>query len=363
MIVTVIGARPQFVKAAVVSKAFQQAGIPEQVIHTGQHYDEKMSAVFWEELGLPDWAINLEAGSGTHGVQTARMIEKMEAFLLSLDPAPKALLLYGDTNSTLAGSVVASKIQLPIIHVEAGLRSFNRSMPEEINRIVTDHLSNILFCSSAQGVEQLATEGITSNVYDVGDVMFDAVQQFSEVAAKKVKLENILPFPGKEFCLLTLHRPSNTDNDENLHNILTAIASIAMPVLWPLHPRLRQKIKQLTIPSNLHITDPLSYFEMLCALENAYKVFTDSGGLQKEAYWLRRPCITLRTETEWVETCHHNWNIITGPDTAAIQQAFAINVSHQTWMPLYGNGSAAQQIAKIVQQAYYPTTKKIPEQA
>jgi UDP-N-acetylglucosamine 2-epimerase len=363
MIVTVIGARPQFVKAAVVSKAFQQVGIPEQVIHTGQHYDEKMSAVFWEELGLPDWAINLEAGSGTHGVQTARMIEKMEAFLLSLDPAPKALLLYGDTNSTLAGSVVASKIQLPIIHVEAGLRSFNRSMPEEVNRIVTDHLSNILFCSSAQGTEQLATEGITSNVYDVGDVMFDAVQQFSELAAKKVKLENILPFSGKEFCLLTLHRPSNTDNDENLHNILTAIASIAMPVLWPLHPRLRQKVKQLNIPSNLYITDPLSYFEMLCVLDNCYKVFSDSGGLQKEAYWLRRPCITLRTETEWVETCHNNWNIITGPDTHAIQQAFEVEVSPQTWVPLYGNGTAAQQIAKIVQQAYYPTIKKIPEQA
>ena len=248
MIVTVIGARPQFVKAAVVSRALQQIGIPEKIIHTGQHYDEKMSDVFWEELGLPQWAINLEAGSGSHGVQTARMIEKMEAFLLSLDPAPTALLLYGDTNSTLAGSVVASKIQLPIIHIEAGLRSFNRSMPEEINRIVTDHLSSSLFCSSDNGVDQLAKEGITNQVYNVGDVMFDAVKIFSEYADSRVQLSSVLPFQFQPYCLLTLHRPVNTDSEENLHNILNAIGSFKMPVLWPVHTRLKKKISQLNIP-------------------------------------------------------------------------------------------------------------------
>ncbi|MGN6415923.1 MAG: non-hydrolyzing UDP-N-acetylglucosamine 2-epimerase [Pseudobacter sp.] len=353
MIVTVIGARPQFVKAAVVSKALREAGINEKVIHTGQHYDNRMSAVFWDELGLPQWDVNLEAGSGSHGAQTAKMIEKMEVYLQSLGTAPKALLLYGDTNSTLAGSVVASKLQLPIIHVEAGLRSFNRAMPEEINRIVTDHLSSVLFCSSDKGKEQLAKEGITTHVYDVGDVMFDAVKIFSEYSAGKVSLESILPFKGSDFNLLTLHRPVNTDNEENLLSILSAVGKIDAPVLWPLHPRLREKISKISIPANLHITDPLSYFEMLCALSHCRKVLTDSGGLQKEAYWLKKPCITLRTETEWVETMHHNWNILTGADTEKIAAAYTAEVEASSWHPLYGDGSASEQIASIIRSIYY----------
>jgi UDP-GlcNAc3NAcA epimerase len=201
MIVTVVGARPQFVKAAVLSRALCNAGIEEKIIHTGQHYDEKMSDVFWKELGLPNETINLEGGSGSHGVQTSRMIEKMEAFILSLDPKPKALLLYGDTNSTLAGSIVASKILLPIIHVEAGLRSFNRSMPEEINRIVTDHLSSLLFCSSQESVIQLAKEGITQGVYNTGDVMFDAIKIFTEEAEEKIDIDAILPFSQRRQAL------------------------------------------------------------------------------------------------------------------------------------------------------------------
>jgi UDP-GlcNAc3NAcA epimerase len=345
MIVTVVGARPQFVKAAILSRALRNAGIEEIIIHTGQHYDEKMSDVFWSELGLPECAINLETGSGAHGAQTARMIEKMEHFLLSLRPSPKALLLYGDTNSTLSGSIVASKMQLPIIHVEAGLRSFNRSMPEEINRIVTDHLSSLLFCSSDKSVQQLATEGITEGVFNTGDIMFDAVKMFTAEAEKRIDIDGLLPFPERPFCLLTLHRPSNTENDQYISAILSAIKAIGMPVIWPIHPRLRSKITQMDIPENIYTTDPLSYFEMLTALKYCYKVFTDSGGLQKEAYWMQKPCITLRSETEWIETIHDGWNTIVGADAMLINQAFNRKVDAGSWYPVYGDGGAGRIIA------------------
>lgn len=348
MIVTVIGARPQFIKAAMLSKALKANGIEEKIIHTGQHYDEKMSSVFWKELGLPKWTINLESGSGSHGVQTARMIEKMEAFLQSLNPAPQALLLYGDTNSTLAGSVVASKMQIPIVHVESGLRSFNRSMPEEVNRIVTDHLSSLLFCSSAESVKQLAREGITQNVINTGDIMFDAVLAFSEEARKKVDLNNLLPFSERPFGLLTLHRPANTDNLENAGEILMAIGDISMEVIWPVHPRLHSKLNSLPIPENIHVTEPFSYFEMLTVLNGCYKVFTDSGGLQKEAYWMKKPCITLRPETEWVETVHHGWNAIVDFNSKRIREAFELTIEADTWYPIYGEGKAAEIMANEI---------------
>jgi UDP-GlcNAc3NAcA epimerase len=345
MIVSVIGARPQFVKAAVVSQALAKAGLEEMLIHTGQHYDEKMSDVFWEELGLPACATNLGAGSGTHGVQTAHMIERIESFLLSLDPAPRALLLYGDTNSTLAGAVVASKLQIPIVHIEAGLRSFNRSMPEEINRIVTDHLSSLLFCSSQKSVQQLASEGIVRGVFETGDVMFDAVRTFAGQAEKRISIDELLPFPERAYCLLTLHRPGNTENEANLAGIFGALAKIGMPVLWPVHPRLRSRISQLSVPPNVHLTEPLSYFEMLMALKRCHKVFTDSGGLQKEAYWMRKPCITLRSETEWIETVHHGWNTVVGADPDLLLRAFTQPVNPDSWISLYGNGNAADLIA------------------
>jgi len=348
MIITVVGARPQFVKAAVLSRALRRLDIDEKIIHTGQHYDEKMSDVFWKELGLPDWTINLESGSGAHGLQTARMIEKMEAFLTETQPRPKALLLYGDTNSTLAGSIVASKMELPIIHVEAGLRSFNRSMPEEINRIVTDHLSSLLFCSSDKSVAQLASEGITKGVFNTGDVMFDAITVFASEAEKKISLDAVLPFAERPYCLLTLHRPANTENDEYLASILNAIRSTGMPVIWPVHPRLRNKVAKMKVPANVHITEPLSYFELLTALKNCYKVFTDSGGLQKEAYWLKKPCITLRSETEWVETAHDGWNIVTGSNEQLIDKAFRNNTDPGSWYPLYGEGKAADLMAQCI---------------
>jgi UDP-N-acetylglucosamine 2-epimerase len=345
MIVTVVGARPQFVKAAVLSKALREANIEEKIIHTGQHYDERMSEVFWRELGLPEYAINLESGSGTHGIQTAHMIEKLEAFLLSEQPAPKALLLYGDTNSTLAGAIVASKIHLPIIHVEAGLRSFNRTMPEEINRIVTDHLSSLLFCSSEKSVQQLASEGITTGVFNTGDIMFDAIRMFTAEAERKTDINDLLPFKERPFCLMTLHRPANTESEQYISSILAAVKSINMPVIWPLHPRLRSKVGQMNLPGNIHITEPLSYFEMLTVLKHCYKVFSDSGGLQKEAYWMQRPCITLRPETEWVETVHDGWNTIADFDTGRIIRAFNTTVNAASWYPVYGDGTAGKQMA------------------
>ena len=289
MILTVIGARPQFIKAAVVSEALKQNNIEEIIIHTGQHYDDEMSKIFWEELKIPPISTNLEAGSGSQSYQTAKIMERLDKFILNMKKIPKGVLVYGDTNSTIAAALVASKINIPVIHIESGLRSFNRSMPEEINRVVTDHLSSLLFCSSEQGVEQLKKEGIFENVYNSGDVMFDAVLKFGAIAEKKIKLSDITHLKASEFSILTLHRPSNTDNRNNLENILSAIKEINQTIIWPVHPRLKSVIQDYEIPTNLKIVSPLSYLNMMCLLKNCNKVFTDSGGLQKEAYWLKKP--------------------------------------------------------------------------
>jgi UDP-GlcNAc3NAcA epimerase len=351
-VLTIVGARPQFVKAAVVSKALSQAGIDEQIVHTGQHYDHEMSTVFWEELGLPAPSVNLEVGSGSHGKQTGIMLQKLEKFVLDLSKKPEALLVYGDTNSTLAGAIAASKLHIPVVHVEAGLRSFNREMPEEINRVLTDHVSDILFCSSKQGVEQLSKEGIVKNVYNVGDVMYDALLTFSEIADKKFELQDILPFETNSYYLATIHRPSNTDNDENLNSIIGAFGKLENPVIWPVHPRNKKKLAELDIPENLYLIDPVSYFKMMVLLKNCTKVITDSGGLQKEAYWMKKPCITVREETEWVETLEGGWNILTDP----IQKNILLSVQKspsQSWKSLYGDGKASVKIAETIEQTIF----------
>lgn len=353
MIVTIIGARPQFIKAAVVSKAFQEVGVEEKIIHTGQHYDEEMSAVFWKELGIPKYEVNLNVGSGTHGQQTAQMIVKVEEYLISHKEKIKGVLLYGDTNSTIAGSIAASKLGIKIIHIESGLRSFNKMMPEEVNRVVTDHLSDLLFCPSQHSVDQLKKEGITDHVYNVGDVMYDALLQFSLVAQQKASKENTLAFPTDEpFYLLTVHRPSNTDEPQNLRQILDALSSFSTKCVWPVHPRTKRILSESgqVIPSNVVMTSPFSYFDMLMALKHCEKVMTDSGGLQKEAYWMRKPCITLRTETEWVETLANNWNILTGPNEQKIIQAMRTPVDNSTWTNLYGDGNAAKYIARKIKE-------------
>jgi UDP-N-acetylglucosamine 2-epimerase len=347
MIVTVVGARPQFIKAAVVSKALVKIGLTEKIIHTGQHYDDKMSDVFWRELKLPGYVSNLNVGSGTHGEQTAQMIVKIESYLLQQKGEVKGVLLYGDTNSTIAGAIVAAKLNIPIIHVEAGLRSFNRTMPEEINRIVTDRLSHILFCPSQISVEQLAQEGITERVFDVGDVMYDALLTFKENEPESQPI----PFDGP-FVLLTIHRASNTDDVNNLKNIFSAIQNSSLKFLWPVHPRSGKVIREhnLDVPDNLIMVDPLSYVQMLKALERCEKVVTDSGGLQKEAYWMKKQCITLRSESEWVETFHNGWNTLVGADGEKLHKALLAKPLPNTWRQLYGDGSASEKIAMTIRE-------------
>lgn len=346
MIVTVVGARPQFVKAAVVSNALHKAGLDEKIIHTGQHYDLKMSEVFWKELGIPAPFLNLNIGSGSHGEQTGKMMIELESAVLSMRPMPSHILVYGDTNSTLAAGLVASKLHIPVIHIEAGLRSFNREMPEEINRVLTDHVSELLFCSSEEGVRNLKNEGITQGVHLVGDVMFDAILTFAEIAENNVSLEH-LELKSDSYSLCTIHRPSNTDTPEHLNEILSALAEISETIFWPVHPRVKSRLESLTVPENVITSEPLSYFEMLLALKHCQKVFTDSGGLQKEAYWMKKPCVTLREETEWVETLEGGWNLLAGHQKTFIVEAFKSDPT-QEWKPIYGDGSAARKIVETV---------------
>ncbi|NOZ34230.1 MAG: UDP-N-acetylglucosamine 2-epimerase (non-hydrolyzing) [Chlorobi bacterium] len=351
MIITIIGARPQFVKAAVVSNALKHVAAEEIIIHTGQHYDDKMSNVFWNELNIPPPEINLNIGSGTHGYQTAKMIEEIEKFILNSKDPINAVLLYGDTNSTLAGAVAASKLYIPVIHIEAGLRSFNKNMPEEINRIITDRVSDLLFCSSEKSVLQLQKEGIINNVYNVGDVMYDAFLNFGEIAEQKLNLKNIIPFEAQRYNLLTLHRPSNTDNSRIFQEIINTFQQIDKPTVFPAHPRVKKIISTIKIPQNVKILPPLSYFEMLIVLKNSYKVFTDSGGLQKEAYWANKDCITIRNETEWTETLDCNFNILTGNNPKKILDAYNFKQTHKR-PPLYGTGNASIKTANIIKQKY-----------
>ena len=343
MILTVVGARPQFIKAAALSFALNEAGIEECIIHTGQHYDEKMSHVFFEELGIPGVVKNLETGSGKHGAQTGEMLSGIEDYILQNLSRIKAILVYGDTNSTLAGALAASKLHIPVIHVEAGLRSFNRKMPEEINRVLTDHVSTILFCSSQEGVEHLKNEGIKENVFEVGDIMYDAVKSFLPYAKRPVN-KNIEGVLDGLYNLITIHRPANTDDFLVLQNIVNAIGSLSENCVWPVHPRNRIALEKLRLPKNLVLCQPFSYFEMLFVLSNCHKVITDSGGLQKEAYWLKKPCITVRPQTEWVETLENNWNQLSTGTPEDLKMCYSKSPSLESWKPLYGNGLATHKI-------------------
>ena len=343
-IITLIGARPQFVKAAVVSKTFIDAGIEELIIHSGQHYDEKMSEVFWKELKIPKPFKNLNIGSANHGEQTGNIMIQLEK-LIANESNIDAILVYGDTNTTLAGALVGSKLHIPIIHIESGLRSYNRTMPEEVNRVLTDAISTILFCPSQIAIDNLAKEGITKNVFNVGDVMWDAIKSFTPIAEKTVNLNNIIKH--QNFILLTLHRPSNTDNIENLNNIVSQLSKTKSDIYWPVHPRNIKHLSSLNLPTNLHLIEPLSYFEMLIALGNCEQVITDSGGLQKEAYWNKKPCITIRPQTEWIETLENGWNILASSSNNDIVNAIE-NRQLGNWKPLYGKGNSAKEICKII---------------
>ena len=345
-IVTVVGARPQFVKAAAVRRALVDAGIRETLVHTGQHYDPEMSAVFFEELGLPDPDANLGVGSGTHAVQTGETMMRLEA-LLTQSPLPDGLLVYGDTNSTLAGALVAAKLGIPLIHVEAGLRSFQRDMPEEINRVVTDRLSSALCCPTETAVRNLAAEGIVEGVHRTGDVMLDATRLFAEAAERSAPLESVTPHDAGAYYVATVHRAGNADDPERLSGIFDGLGRLGAPVVIPLHPRTRARLKGVYVPENVEVTEPLSYLRMLTLVRHARAVLTDSGGLQKESLWLGVPCVTLREETEWTETLEGGWNRLAGADPVRIAEA--ARMRPDTPAKSRGGGSnAAARIAALI---------------
>ena len=319
-ICTVVGARPQFVKAAAVSPALQSVGIEEILVHTGQHYDASLSQVFFDELGVPKPHTNLSVGSGSHAVQTGSIMERLEAFVREAEPFD-AVLLYGDTNSTLAGALVAAKMHIPIAHVEAGIRSFNRTMPEEVNRVVTDCLSKWLFAPTRTAVDNLAAEGLSQGTELVGDVMLDATRMFAAGARQHFPLSQLTPHASRNYALSTIHRPSNTDVEGCLQSIFSAFGRLPWPVILPVHPRTEAKMDDIRVPQNVEIIKPVSYLAMLTLIDNASCVLTDSGGLQKEAYWLNVPCVTLRIDTEWPETITNGWNSCVGADEEAIVRA------------------------------------------
>lgn len=360
-IVTIVGARPQFIKAATVSRAIAahneaRAGtvIDEKLVHTGQHYDENMSQVFFEELEIPRPAYNLGVGSGTHAEQTGRMLEGIEQVLIA--EKPDVVLVYGDTNSTLAGALAAAKLNMPVGHVEAGLRSFVRTMPEEINRVVTDHVSRLLFCPTPTAVTNLAREGIGRGVHQVGDVMYDSALFYSrKVTPLEESTLRRLGLVRKAYYLATVHRAENTDHRERLAGIFAAfdrIASDTCPVVVPLHPRTVKCLRQygLEAGKSVRVIDPASYLEMVVLEKNALRVLTDSGGVQKEAYFLGVPCVTLRDETEWVETVEAGWNTLAGCDRDTIVKAVSRGPTgcDATDSALYGDGRAAQRICEIL---------------
>ncbi|HBX59967.1 MULTISPECIES: non-hydrolyzing UDP-N-acetylglucosamine 2-epimerase [Thalassospira] len=316
-VVTVVGARPQFVKAATISRAIRQlSDMQEVMIHTGQHFDANMSDIFFQELGIPKPQYSLDVHGGNHGQMTGRMLERIEAVLV--EEKPDWVLVYGDTNSTLAGALAAAKLHIPVSHVEAGLRSFNRKMPEEVNRVLTDHVSNILFCPTSAAVQNLRDEGITDQVYHVGDVMYDATLDAIERFNSEPNSQLVNSLKGISYTLATIHRAENTNSADNLHEVLDFLRdnSTGMKIVLPLHPRTKAAAEQFGVSlDGIDIIEPVGYLEMAGLIANCTQVFTDSGGLQKEAYFHAKPCTTLRSETEWPETIEAGWNRLwKGPD-------------------------------------------------
>ena len=340
-IVSIVGARPQFIKAAALSRVLRERH-REVLVHTGQHYDYEMSGIFFDGLELPPPDANLGVGSGSHAAQTGAMLKGVEDVLLA--ERPDYLLIYGDTNSTLAGALAASKLSVPVAHVEAGLRSFNRRMPEEINRVVADHLSDLLLCPSDTAVRNLADEGITRNVHLVGDVMLDVLNWAKQrLAAKPPEILGRLGLTKQRYLLATMHRSENTDDLARLSQILNAFNSLDEPVVFPVHPRAKKVISdaRCRIEPHVRLINPVGYLDMVALAGAARLILTDSGGLQKEAYWLGVPCLTMRDETEWVETVEAGWNTLVGSDSAKILEAVHSFAPNGSRPGLYGDGFAA----------------------
>ncbi len=354
-IVTVVGARPQFIKAAVVSRAIAarrgDLEFDEVIVHTGQHYDDNMSDIFFREMKIPKPAYNLGIGGSLHGEMTGRMLAEIEQVLL--DIKPDAVLVYGDTNSTLAGALAAAKLHIPVAHVEAGLRSFNKRMPEEVNRILADHVSRWLFCPTGTAVHNLSREGLAGDgVINVGDVMYDAALFYARIAEPSEGSRQIVAESDKGFYLATFHRAENTDDPVRLREIVLALDALAArsAVVLPIHPRTSKMLAEFSIaPRHVRVINPVGYFDMLHLLQHCRGVLTDSGGLQKEAFFFRKPCVTMRDETEWLELVEGGYNALAGADHERVLDVLQrLEASNPDWSArLYGDGDAG---GKIVQQ-------------
>jgi UDP-GlcNAc3NAcA epimerase len=347
-IVSVVGARPEFIQATPVSRALR-VNHQEILVHTGQHYDYLMSQAFFDELGIPAPDYNLEVGSGSHGWQTAEILVRMEEVLLR--EQPDLVIVRGDTNSTLAGALAASKLHIPTAHIEAGERSFDRRMPEEINRLVSDCVADLHFCASRAAVQRLTTEGITGSVYWVGDVMLDAMLQNQPIARRKSDVLARLDLEPGTYVLVTVHRASNTDAPVRLQQIVTALNSMPEAVVFPAHPRTRKALTQLGahFAAQVRLIEPVSYFDMMILEENARLIATDSGGVQREAYFLGIPCLTLREETEWTETVEVGWNKLVGTELERVIDAWFNFAPPAERPPIFGDGMAARRIAQILE--------------
>jgi UDP-GlcNAc3NAcA epimerase len=374
-ILTVIGARPQIIKAAAISRAIKKLfsnDLKEVIVHTGQHYDENMSAIFFEELGIPTPEFNLNVGSGSHGVQTAKMIEGMEKLMLEVQPV--GIIIYGDTNSTIAAALAASKIHIPVFHIEAGLRSFNKSMPEEVNRILSDHISTLLFCPTQTAVDNLVKEGFSiindntpsvdqPHVHLCGDIMYDNSMYFSSLSDEKSVIRKEIGIDSKNYILVTIHRNANTDDVNRLNAIFSALIYIqnttGFDVVLPLHPRTNKMMDQLLSEENkallkenkqFKIIPPAGFLDIISLEKNAELIITDSGGLQKEAYFFKKPCVILRPETEWVEIVQNGNAIIANADQYKIVEAanHLLTKKEYTFPKLFGDAKASEFIVKKI---------------
>ena len=348
-IASIVGARPQFIKCAPVSRELKREH-EEILVHTGQHYDHGMSAIFFEELAIPRPDYNLGIGSGTHGHQTGAMLGAIEDVIR--EEEPDVVLVYGDTNSTLAGALAAAKLHVPVAHVEAGLRSFDRRMPEEVNRVLTDHCSDLLFCPTATAVANLAAEGIWDGVHLVGDVMVDAMHYNRAIAEERSRILEDVGVRSGEYLAITVHRPSNTDDRESMAAIVGALGEAGVPTVFPVHPRTRKYLEQYGLlaemPENVQVVEPLGYIDMIRLMAHAKKILTDSGGIQKEAYMLGVPCITLRENTEWVETVEAGWNVLVGAGREGIVDAIQSFSPGSRQKDIFGDGNASHRIREIL---------------
>ncbi|MDO8750283.1 MAG: UDP-N-acetylglucosamine 2-epimerase (non-hydrolyzing) [Dehalococcoidia bacterium] len=356
-VVSVVGARPEFIQAAPLSRAIRTRH-QEVLVHTGQHYDYDMSEVFFQQLSLPKPDYNLGVGSGSHARQTGEILSRMEAVLQQ--EKPDWVLVRGDTNSTLAGALAAAKLCIPVAHVESGLRSYDAHMPEEINRVVTDHLSDVLFCPTPTAMDNLGREGLSQRASLVGDVMYEAILIYIEQARRESRILKELGLQSKSYLLVTVHRAANTDDVSNLQGIVAALNAISEPIVFPVHPRTRSRLKEYGLVLGAHVKtiEPVSYFDLLVLESDARLVLTDSGGMTKEAYIVGTPCLTLRDLSEWIETVEAGWNTVVGADTVAILQAVRHFQPSSERPALYGDGKTSLHIVEALER-YVPKQSPI----